>query len=179
MFRVNDYIVYGSNGVCKVEDICLPPTVDGACKNKKYYRLKPVYSNGSTIYTPVDNTKVIMRKIISKKDTDKLIDSIPSIETLELSDNKARTEECQNSLRSCEHKEWIKVIKTMYTRKQERLGSGKVFGQTDERLLHKAEDFLYGELALPLKIPKEDVEAYISRRIEKMENQNTSELVAK
>lgn len=172
MFSVNDYIVYGSNGVCKIEDICIPPEVDEVHKNKKYYVLKPIYSKGNTIYTPIDNTKVVIRKIISKEETEKLIDSIPSIKTLEVSNDKERTEKCQTALRSCDYKEWIRVIKTMYIRKQERIGSGKHFGQTDERLLHSAEDFLYGELAVPLEIPKEQVEDYITKRIEKLENKD-------
>ena len=172
MFSVNDYIVYGSNGVCKIEDICVLPKVDGVHKNKKYYVLKPIYSKGNTIYTPVDNTKVVIRKIISKAETKKFIDSIPSIATLSISDDKARAAECQNALRSCDYKEWIKVIKTINIRKQERISLGKKIGQIEERLLNSAEDFLYGELAVPLEIPKEQVEEYIVKRIEQLEKKN-------
>ena len=170
MFNVNDYIIYGSNGVCMIEDICVPPKVDEEHKNKKYYVLRPIYSKGNTIYTPVDNTKVIIRKIISKEETKELIDSIPSIETISLSDDKARAEECKNALRSCDYNEWAKVIKTINIHKQERISLGKKIGQIEERLLHSAEDFLYGELAVPLEIPKDQVEDYIAKRIKKLEN---------
>jgi len=171
MFNVNDYIVYGSNGVCMIEDICMPPKVDGVDKDKKYYVLKPIYSKGNTIYTPVDNTKVVIRKIISKEETEQLINSIPSIGTLLGSNDKVRAEQCKNALRSCDYMEWIKVIKTIFIRRQERISLGKKIGQIEERLLHTAEELLYGELAVPLEIPKEQVENYLVKRIEQLEKE--------
>lgn len=170
MFNVNDYIVYGNNGVCMIEDICMPPIVDGIDKDKKYYVLKPIYSKGNTIYTPVD-TKVVIRKIISKEETEQLIKSIPSIGMLLGSNDKVREEKCKTALRSCNYTEWIKVIKTISIRKQERISLGKKIGQIEDRLLHTAEEFLYGELAVPLEIPKEQVEDYIVKRIEQLENE--------
>lgn len=29
MFAVNEYVIYGSNGVCQIKDICTPPGVEG------------------------------------------------------------------------------------------------------------------------------------------------------
>lgn len=66
MFEIGEYVVYGMNGVCRVEEI---GTMDlgGIDSDKLYYTLLPIYTKGSRVFTPVDNQKVIMRAIISKK----------------------------------------------------------------------------------------------------------------
>ncbi len=52
MFSVEDYVVCGNKGVCKVDRIA---TLDitGVDKNEEYYILKPVYHTGSTVYISV------------------------------------------------------------------------------------------------------------------------------
>lgn len=58
MFAVDDYIIYGNYGVCKVEKIGTVslPMVD---KNKVYYTLRPVYKSEAVVYAPVENPKSI------------------------------------------------------------------------------------------------------------------------
>lgn len=165
MYKVEDYIIYGGNGVCKVEDICVPPEVGGVRNDQKYYILNPIYLKGNTIYTPVENTKVISRRIISKEETELLIKSIPSIGTLIVTDDKTTEVNCKNALRSCDCTEWVKVIKTIQGRNQVRLDSGKKIRQSEEHLLKAAKEFLYGELAIPLEISKDQVSEYILKKI--------------
>ena len=58
MFSVGEYIIYGVEGVCEVEEAG-KLKVAGLDKNREYYRLRPYY-HGGTIYTPVDG-KAAMR----------------------------------------------------------------------------------------------------------------------
>ena len=53
MFEKGDYVIYGNNGICRVQDITTL-SISGIDKNRKYYLLKPVYASGSTVYTPVE-----------------------------------------------------------------------------------------------------------------------------
>lgn len=168
MFKVDDYIIYGSNGVCQVKDICTPQGMD---ENKKYYELEPIYLKETTIFTPVDNVNVVMRNIISKEETEQLIRSISTMETVEINDAKTREEKCKNALRTCDYIEWAKVILTLSSRKKEQMSLGKKLGQADKRLLDSALEYLHGELAVALNIPKEDVENYIAERIEQLEHE--------
>ena len=78
MFQVNDLIMYGNHGVCKVMDIG-PISLSMVDKNKQFYTLRPVYHNETVVYAPVDNEKSVMRMIISKEDAQKLIEDIPEI----------------------------------------------------------------------------------------------------
>ena len=64
--------------------------------------------------------------------------------------------------------EYVRIIKTLYLRKQDRLTKGQKIIGLDERYLKQAEDLLYGELAVALGIEKQGVQAYITEEIEKL-----------
>ena len=66
MFEVDDYIMYGMTGVCKVLDITNEKFINS--DKREYYVLSPIYSDNTIIKIPVDNNKVPMRKVISKGD---------------------------------------------------------------------------------------------------------------
>ncbi len=89
MFETGDYIIYGNNGVCRVEDI---GTLDisGVQKGQLYYTLQPVYSKGSKVFTPVNNDKVIMRPILTESEAKKIIDGIGEIDELWIEDDAKR-----------------------------------------------------------------------------------------
>lgn len=164
MFQKGEYIVYGSSGVCQVEEIG-PMNMSGIAKGKLYYTLLPVYSSGSRIYTPVDNEKIVMRQILSKEEAMKLIDDIPQIEPLWVNDEKKREELYSQKMKTCSFVEWIKIIKTLYLRRKSRIEGGKKLASVDERYLKLAEDNLYGELAIALEMKKEEVEPFITSHI--------------
>lgn len=168
MFEINDLIIYGREGVCRVEEICTPK-MSGIDKNRLYYVLKPLYNRGM-IYTPVDTT-VFMRAIISSEQADKLIDALPSIVTNVCNERlKVLEDQYKAELNSHECEELMRIIKTVGVKKSENASKGKKLGKTDESYMKMAEDTLYGEFAQALKIPKEDVKSYIDERIKRTEN---------
>ena len=63
MFKIGEYVVYGNTGVCKVEDIT---TMDMVGTEKEYYVLVPVYNKNGRAFLPVDNTKVVIRPVLTK-----------------------------------------------------------------------------------------------------------------
>ena len=54
MFAQGDLVVYGGEGVCRVEGVGTPATT-GIDKTKMYYTLAPLYRTGQ-VMTPVDTT---------------------------------------------------------------------------------------------------------------------------
>ena len=66
---------------------------------------------------------------------------------------------------SCE--EWIKIIKTIYLRKQKRLEAGRKVTAVDAKYFRMAEDNLYGELAISLDMPRSEVGTYITAAMDK------------
>lgn len=164
MFNIGEYIVYGMNGVCRVEEIG-PMSLSGVDSDKMYYTLLPLYTKGSRVFTPVDNQKVVMRPVISEQEVCQLIDDIRNIEEIEVADDKRRELAYREAVKSCDCRELIRIINTTKKRKEERLAQGKKMSACDERYLKQAQDTLYGEFAISLKIEKGEVEEFISSRI--------------
>lgn len=164
MFKVGNYIVYGMSGVCRVDEIG-PMDLSGVDSSKEYYTLTPLYTKGSRVFTPVDNQKVPMRTVISKTEACKLIDEMKQIEEITVVDDKHRELAYKEAIKSCDCKEWIRIINTVLKRKEERLAQGKKMSACDERYLKSAQDNLYGEFAVSLNLEKDEVEEYIEHRI--------------
>ena len=64
MFSVGEYVIYGYEGVCKVEEVG-HPALSGLDRKREYYRLTPYY-RGGTIYAPVDGRIAMVTKDGSK-----------------------------------------------------------------------------------------------------------------
>ena len=164
MFEIGDYVVYGETGVCRVEsvgklDSCV------AQRDKIYYTLSPQYMKESTIFTPVNNQKVRMRAVMTREEALELIDHMKVISTLCIQDERHRETEYKEILRNCESEEIVKLIKTIYERNRKRNVDGKKITVSDDRYFKRAEDTLYGELAVSLSMDKEEVKAFVIERI--------------
>lgn len=167
MFEKGEYIIYGTSGVCKIEDITTM-NMASVPNDKLFYVLSPSSQKGGKIFTPVDNQKTIMRRVLSEEEASKLISEIPDIEELWITNEKMREEKYKECMRTGDCRDWIKIIKTLYLRKQQRNAQGKKITATDERYLKMAEDYLYSELEIPLGIPKAEMEDYITKKIEEI-----------
>ncbi len=163
MYKEGDYVHYANSGLCKVEKVTTLD-ISGADKDRLYYYLKPVDDWKSTIFVPVD-TRVAMRPAMTRKEADDLIDSIPDIQILWISDEKKREQAYRAKLQSMDAKDWVMIIKTLNKRKRDRMVRGRKTTSTDERYLKSAEDRLFSELALALGRNKDDMEEYIEKRL--------------
>ena len=89
MFEIGEYIIYGNYGVCQVENIG-KLDIRGENRDRLYYWIRPVYGQGSKIYCPVDNQKIVMRRVLTKEEADILLKEVDEIETLWIVDEKQR-----------------------------------------------------------------------------------------
>ncbi len=165
MFEKGNYIFYGSTGVCKVEDITTLKLKD-VPKDRLYYILHPYFEATGKIYAPVDNKKIVMRSIMTNKEAKELIDSIPETQELWIENDKLREEKYKTCIKTCECSDLIKIIKTLYLRKQERMAQGKKVTAVDDKYLRIAEDNLYSEMSIALEIPRDEMRQYITDRME-------------
>lgn len=166
MFEKGELIMCGGHGVCRVVDIVGNP-IDRLDRKRKYYLLEPVFEKSSTIYTPVDNEKVIMRRIMNKEEAEELIERITGIDTVWIQEEKRREQMYKEAIRTYDCQSLVQIIKTLYLRKQNRLKEGKKVLSSDEQYLRKAEELLYSEMSLALAIPKEQVEEYIIQAVDR------------
>lgn len=166
MFYPDDLVVYGTTGVCRVEEITRP-NLTGADRNKEYYLLKPLHQDG-VIYTPVDNAKVPMRPVISAKDAEDLIDLIPSlqVEACHAPTVQALAQHYHSAVRSHDCRDLIELMMSIYAKQRQAESQKRRLGMVDERYMKQAERLLYGELSAALDIPFDEVQPYIARRVE-------------
>lgn len=164
MYHKNDYIVYGNRGVCQIVDIGVPD-VTGIDTTKQYYILKPIFSSCNLVYIPVDNEKVLMRRILSCQEANELIENLEIIEPIYAANDKILEEKYKSSIAAQDAKELVKVIKTVYIKKHDKIKAGKKLGQTDERYLKKAEELLFGEMSLSLDIAWDIIAKQIEERV--------------
>ena len=165
MFDVGSYIVYGVNGVCRVESVG-KLDIAGIPADKDYYTLSPVYSS-SKMYTPIDNNLVKMRYICSKEEAKKFLDDLDDVEAVWDDSDKVREEMYKEAIKSCDLVEMAKILKTLNKIKVERMANGKKVTNSDERYFNSACDKVSGELAIALELDKDEVTKIVTEKIEK------------
>lgn len=167
MYKIGDYVVYGGEGVCKVLAIG-EPAIPGANQKKLYYTLTPVFRGGK-VYTPVDTT-VIMRPVITHDEAMELIRRMPEIEGEIYNNSKSAmlSQHYKSYIDTYDCVGLVRVIKSVYLKRQAAIQNKKRLGQVDERYMKRAEEMLYGEFAVALSIPREEVKGFIEREIEKL-----------
>lgn len=155
----------GNKGVCVVEQITTLD-ISGVDKEREYYILKPLYLAGSTVYVPVDSSKESMRRILSREEAQQLIERIPQIPLIDITNEKLSEQTYRECMKTGSCEEWVRIIKTIYLRRQKRLQAGRKVTAVDAKYFQLAEERLYGELAVALELSRDAVETYITGEID-------------
>lgn len=164
MFSIGEHIIYGNQGVYTVSDLSRSP-VDKD-DERQYYVLRPIHESASNIiFTPVNNDRVPMRLLISRDEALELIDRIPFIGALEIENEKKRRDVYKAALGKTELDEYVRIIKTVYLRRERLAKNRKRVSEADAEYEKRAKYCLYGELAVVLDISMAEVERFIAERI--------------
>ena len=162
MYAAGELVVYGGEGVCRVEGGGAP-SLSGMDKTRLYYTLSPLYRSGQ-VMTPVD-TQVLMRPLLTAEETAQIIaelDQLPE-EQAESHSMRAIKDLYHQVLTSYDCRRLAGLIKGVCRRRSWAVHHGRKISQMDERYLKRAEDALYGELGAVLGLPREEVPAYIRK----------------
>lgn len=164
MFEKGQLIVYGNIGVCEVKEITKQKFV--GLGEKLYYSLSPLYQKGD-IFSPVDAT-VFMRPIVTPAEVDALIDAIPDVtaEAYHERGTQKLAEHYREAFQAHNCADLIELIMSIYAKRQSMEQQNRKFGQIDASYMKRAEDLLYGEFAVALGVPPEEIPDYISKRLE-------------
>lgn len=164
MFGIGECIVYGINGICRVADIC--PSPYDKTDTRQYYLLIPVNNpSHSSIYIPVDNDRVPMRRLMTKEDIDALICRIPHIDLLSVPVEKQRREIYRTVIGSLEPEGFVQIIKTVKQRRADLTAARKHFPITDLEYGRLAKHLLCSECAHVLGLSEEEADRYIAQRL--------------
>ncbi len=156
MYKIGDYIVKNGNGVCRVDNV-MYLDIKGIDKNKLYYLLVPLDDEKAKVYVPVDAAQQQIRKVMSSEEAYELIDHISEISEISIPNDKLREQKYRETLRNIDPVSLLRIIKTTYLRKKDRVEKGKKNTVVDERYLTLAEKHLFSELCLVLGKDKEEI----------------------
>ena len=165
MFGKGEIVFYENKGVCEVMDV-ITMNHQGIPKDKLFYVLHPYFTKDDKIFTPIDNDKIIIRKLITKEEVDQLVGEISEIEELIIDNEKMREETYKECIRSCECKQWVRIIKTLKKRRNRRIQDGKKTTASDDRYLKLAENNLYSEISVRLGVSRLDVADFLEGKFE-------------
>ena len=164
VFQPGELLIYGCTGVCRVLSVDLRQEyADGVKQSRLYYQLKPL-RQGGVIYTPVDNSKVVMRPVISREEAEALIRDIPTLQPAACPSvtTQALTQHYQTSLRRHSCRSLMELTMGIYQKRRRAEAQNRRLGMVDQRFMKQAEQLLYGELSAALDIPYEEVQPYIA-----------------
>ncbi len=164
-FETGMLVVHPVYGVCKVEHIG-PVDVKLDKSQRSFYKLAPVYDSKSRLFVPVDGENYDLRPVMTKQSAEELVRQIPEMEPITITNEKDREKVFKELLHTGDHRDTIRVIKTIYKRRQDRMRAGKKNMSMDEKYLSIARERLNGELAIALGIDRNGVDAYISDYLE-------------
>ena len=155
MFCVGQTVLYGSNGVCMVDDV----TEKRIGKTKmQYYVLKPLCNNTSTLFVPTANQQLVskMRRILTEDEAEAILRNLPPCG--DWNDNKQeRSEQFRAIITEGSCVELIRLIRLVRTHGHEQLAGGKRLHISDERFLKEAEKMICEEFSLVLHISRDEV----------------------
>lgn len=161
-FAKGEYVVYGTNGICLLEDIQIMKFAFDTEKST-YYILKPTSSDASTIYVPLNNEKLMgkLRPVMTKEEIDSLLLGMRDKELAWEKDRRFRSENFHEILVNGVTQNLLMMIRCLYMKKRELIPLGKKLPATDENTLKSAERLVAEEFSFALGISKDDVSGYI------------------
>lgn len=105
---------------------------------------------------------------MDKDKANEMIDGIPNIKAEEFKERSTQklSEHYKEKLKNQDCEELFRVIISAHAKKARAEAANRKFGQIDKKFMKKAENLLYGELAVALDIDRTEVRGYIQQRID-------------
>ncbi len=163
MFHKNDLVLYRTEGVYRVEDVCVPD-VSGT-SDRLYYVMHSLSTN-TTAYTPVD-AEVNMRRICSKAEALTALSGLPAMETMDLStlSHKHLKDYYVNAIKDQDFTNLLGIYKSIMIKKDTLDATNKKLCQTDTAYLRKISILLLEEISLCFSISADDAQLMLDRSL--------------
>lgn len=161
--KKGEMTVYENSEICRYDGAVEKSFGNGQVR--EYLMLVPVFSRNTVYYIPSERAGDKISKLLSKKDVLKLIDEMPLIEPVWVSDRNERKNAFSEVLRSGDRREIISVIKAVYLQREKLANSGKKLQSADEKAFSEAERLVKQEFSTVLDIEPAEVADFIKNRI--------------
>lgn len=160
MFKVGDVVVYGAQGICKIDSV---ETKQIGKQSAKYYVLKPIFNLNTAVFVPAHNEQLAakMQNVLTKPQAEELIKKIALIDNVKSKDEGHKREQYKEILSSGNRERLVSLIKTIRLERDVRRQNGKKLNINDEQTLRKAELLFYNELAFVYGVAPDEVKNII------------------
>lgn len=163
MVQTGDYVNYGTQGICRVEEI-RTMKFGGDAEARAYLVLRPVHQENASVFVPSDNQRLLarMRPVLSPEEIDRTILSVSHQSMPWISDRKERAAKFQEILSRRDERELLLLVSCLYLRSKE---SAKGLSSGDAQVLKKAETVIAQEFSFSLRIDPQDIGGYIRGKL--------------
>lgn len=164
MWKLGDVVVYGSAGICCVDDIRDEKFGDEV---KKYFILKPLFDDKNTFFVPAFNETLMakIRPVLTKNEALSLIRSMPEIPPEWIDNDKFRQERYRTILESGKPEMVVGMLKALYSRRLQLLEKGKKLRNSDEIFMRSGERLIENECAHIFGITRYEVQSFIGKEL--------------
>ena len=160
MFKINDSVIHCREGLSLIVG-------SKDMNGKEYFLVSVKHNSGETIYVPVDTASSIIRPLMNKKEADSVLSFIKKIEKEFNTNTKQRRDAYKRRLSSGDVKDIAYLYKQLYF--YNLIGGENnteiKLGPVDIDMLSYAENMLLDELAITYSIPREDIKAFVQKKI--------------
>ena len=156
-FKIGDKVVYPNHGVGVIEQIM---NASSAGIDNTFYQLR-ILANDSTVLVPTTNThQVGLRKVLSKKDVDKVFKVLRTGKVEITSDWKGRFQENSDKMRTGDIFEVARVLKNLSY-----LSKSKNLSYRERKMLDKSRYLIVSEIAEVANVPEDQIEAKVDKAV--------------
>ena len=160
MFKINDSVIHCREGLSVIVG-------SKDMNGKEYFLVSVKHNSGETIYVPVDTASSIIRPLMNKKEADSLLSFIKKIEKEFNTNTKQRRDAYKRRLSSGDVKDIAYLYKQLYF--YNLIGGENnteiKLGPVDIDMLSYAENMLLDELSITYSIPREEIKAFVEKKI--------------
>lgn len=161
MFSKGEYVVYGTNGICLVEDI--GPMRNSEESDRDFYVLRPKNSANSVLYVPVDNETLCnkMRYVFTSGQLNEILSSVKDSRLEWIDDRKTRMVVFRELLHGGEFRNLVLLAQCVYTKQLQLSAVGKRVSDADDGMYRSAERMVTDEFMWAFQKNKSEVLEYI------------------
>lgn len=163
MHRPNEYVSYGTQGICRIEAI-RSIRFEGCSEAREYYVLHPIEQPQSSIFVPADNPRLTgrMRPVLSPGEIDQILLHAKGHHLVWIKDRKQRAELFHKILTERKPEELLLLAGCLYQHARE---EPKGLSSSDAQALKTAEAAIEQEFAFSLQLGARTVGEYIREKL--------------
>lgn len=163
MHKIGEYVNYGTEGVCRIEDIRAMSFGKGG-EEREYYILQPIGQGRSSVFVPVDNARLTgrMRPILTRQEIEEVVQSAKARSLDWISDRKERMEQFQKIMSERDERQLLLLIGCLEEKARRR---GRGISAAETQLLKKAENAIEQEFAFALQVSPQEISRYLQAQL--------------